>query len=927
MAAKAKAAARRAAAAKKIPASNVNATSSKTTSFAIHDPSRPPPLNPKDQIVFKQILHQYESKNYSAALKNCEALLSKYPGHGETTAMAGLLHHSMNNKAHGYLLVKAGMKADLKSHIVWHVYGIMTRADRNYVEAVKSYNQALRLDPENHNILRDLAVLQIQVRQYEAYVESRWKLLRANRRSRNAWMSLVMAYVLNKQKGAALEVLNTMENFEVVHEPQRSFERSELVLFKSSLLPPSQALEANYLSQLGRVEAAEWAWLDLLDINDESRVYLLGYLKIRTSDQAEAVLNDLIKLAERYPGSGLIKRTILDYTTGADFDRELKAYLSSRLTKGIPSVYNDLKPLLSDNEKSLSIKTIAEEIYAELEENGKLSLSTTSNLEPPSTLVWALHFLSQLYSSRRFNMTEKALEVTQKAISHTPSLPDLYISLSRIYKRQGSFQKAAEAMRAARDLDGQDRYLNSKCAKYVLQSIGSETPNEELRIKLLQESRGLIELFTRNDAPDPVSDLLDMQAVWYLMAEANVALRISDWGIALKRLHQVVEIFRQWEEDQYDFHTYCIRKSTFQAYTDLIKYENSLYNQPIYYLAISKAISIYLILHDRNASKDPKITEYNILVLPISHSDKKETSNSEETLNKTENEPNKSKKALKKAKMAEIKAKAHAAFEAKKAMSKIKNDQTNSTSTEVVPPIVDDDPTGERLLKTERPLEVANELLKAIENNIPAETEAKNGQFREIYKGVHLLRFEIEFRKENPLLALKALLKAHSLSLPAEAVDSKVFNAAAKLKLKYLQNGDRGSSAPIEVISNLLRKELESITQLEPPAGATSRLAKAESLVAEQKLSGAEKSNQAQVEENIFKLLEECENSEWKIAIKGFKLLKTLKSDRLNEFRERATGIWNMVDDFKPKTEHNLINGKSHCATQNDASVDVDFFE
>ncbi|KAI8460576.1 NMDA receptor-regulated protein 1 [Phakopsora pachyrhizi] len=862
MAAKAKAAARRAAAAKKIPASNVNATSSKTTSFAIHDPSRPPPLNPKDQIVFKQILHQYESKNYSAALKNCEALLSKYPGHGETTAMAGLLHHSMNNKAHGYLLVKAGMKADLKSHIVWHVYGIMTRADRNYVEAVKSYNQALRLDPENHNILRDLAVLQIQVRQYEAYVESRWKLLRANRRSRNAWMSLVMAYVLNKQKGAALEVLNTMENFEVVHEPQRSFERSELVLFKSSLLPPSQALEyleknsnfvldrsrymitrANYLSQLGRVEAAEWAWLDLLDINDESRVYLLGYLKIRTSDQAEAVLNDLIKLAERYPGSGLIKRTILDYTTGADFDRELKAYLSSRLTKGIPS----------------------------------------------------------LYSSRRFNMTEKALEVTQKAISHTPSLPDLYISLSRIYKRQGSFQKAAEAMRAARDLDGQDRYLNSKCAKYVLQSIGSETPNEELRIKLLQESRGLIELFTRNDAPDPVSDLLDMQAVWYLMAEANVALRISDWGIALKRLHQVVE--------------------------NLIKYENSLYNQPIYYLAISKAISIYLILHDRNASKDPKITEYNILVLPISHSDKKETSNSEETLNKTENEPNKSKKALKKAKMAEIKAKAHAAFEAKKAMSKIKNDQTNSTSTEVVPPIVDDDPTGERLLKTERPLEVANELLKAIENNIPAETEAKNGQFREIYKGVHLLRFEIEFRKENPLLALKALLKAHSLSLPAEAVDSKVFNAAAKLKLKYLQNGDRRSSAPIEVISNLLRKELESITQLEPPAGATSRLAKAESLVAEQKLSGAEKSNQAQVEENIFKLLEECENSEWKIAIKGFKLLKTLKSDRLNEFRERATGIWNMVDDFKPKTEHNLINGKSHCATQNDASVDVDFFE
>ncbi|KAH9444572.1 hypothetical protein MJO29_012690 [Puccinia striiformis f. sp. tritici] len=952
MAAKAKAAAaKRAAAAKK----STPASTTKTIPLAQHDPTRPPPMKLNDQTVFKQILHLYELKQYSAALQLSDDLLGKYPGHGETTAMAGLLHHSMNNKAQGYSLVKAGMKADLKSHIVWHVYGIITRADRNYTEAVKSYTQALRLDPDNHNILRDLAVLQIQVRQYSAYVESRWKLLRSNRRSRTAWFSLAMAYKLNHQSEAALEILNAMETHEVIHEPEISFERSESILFKTELLPASEALEylenscklvldrpryilarAQHLAELGRVEAAEWAWFDLLDTNSENRMYLEGYLANRSKVQNENPFDALKRLTDRYPSSQLIKRMILDHAIGTQFEHELETYLCLRLTKGIPSLFNDIKPLLIDPIKLKTVRDVAERLHEEVSKNGYFELTKdTENQQPSSTLVWILHFLSQLYGSSYLNMTKESIEAAEQAIAHTPSLPDIYISLAHAYKRAGSYQKAADALRSARGLDGQDRFLNSKCAKYVLQSIGSPHQTIELGTQLLQESRDLIAMFTRKDAPDPVSDLVDMQATWYVLAEAEVALRVSDWGLALKRLHQVYEIFRQWEEDQYDFHTYCIRKNTFQTYQDLLKFEDTLYADPIFYKAVSKAIKIYMTIDDRmKKAKEAgeevlsQITEFNVLVVPqvdqvTSASGAANLDSNGLAPDPTEDASNtKSKKSIKKAKMAEIKAKAQAALDAKKASSKNKNsEQANSTVPEVIPPIVDDDPTGEKLLKNENPLEMANELLKPIEDDL-ARFSAKSivdPTKRSIWHGVYLCRFEIELRRDKPLLALRALLKAHELSPDHTSIDPSVYVALTKLKVKYLSvpsdqlNGsstktDTGTTESTTPIRDVIQKALEKIELLELPNSYRGRLARAESLIFQRDTLSSTTDTETQIsiqqiEAEIFSLFSSdqgLENStDWKTGLKGLRLLESFESLRTLEFKSKAAEFWKFSDYFE----------------------------
>ena len=43
------------------------------------------------------------------------------------------------------------------------------RSDKKYDEAIKCYRNALKFDPENIQILRDLSLLQIQMRDLEGY--------------------------------------------------------------------------------------------------------------------------------------------------------------------------------------------------------------------------------------------------------------------------------------------------------------------------------------------------------------------------------------------------------------------------------------------------------------------------------------------------------------------------------------------------------------------------------------------------------------------------------------------------------------------------------------------------------------------------------------------------------------------------------------
>lgn len=53
-------------------------------------------------------------------------------------------------------------------------------------------------------------------------------------------------------------------------------------------------------------------------------------------------------------------------------------------------------------------------------------------IEPPTAYVWTLYFLAQHYDKQR--KTDLALQTIDKAIEHTPTLVELYMTKGRILK-------------------------------------------------------------------------------------------------------------------------------------------------------------------------------------------------------------------------------------------------------------------------------------------------------------------------------------------------------------------------------------------------------------------------------------------------------------------------------------------------------------
>lgn len=120
-------------------------------------------LPKKEAELFKTIVKSYESKQYKKGIKTAETILKKFPTNGETLAMKGLILNSIGKKEDAHENVKLGLRYNVRSHICWHVYGLVHRSDNNYKEASKCYLNALRIDCDNQNILRDLSWLQMQV--------------------------------------------------------------------------------------------------------------------------------------------------------------------------------------------------------------------------------------------------------------------------------------------------------------------------------------------------------------------------------------------------------------------------------------------------------------------------------------------------------------------------------------------------------------------------------------------------------------------------------------------------------------------------------------------------------------------------------------------------------------------------------------------
>ncbi|XP_023770332.1 N-terminal acetyltransferase A complex auxiliary subunit NAA15 [Lactuca sativa] len=695
-------------------------------------------LPPKEANLFKLIVKSYETKQYKKGLKAADAILKKFPDHGETLSMKGLTLNCMDRKSEAYELVRLGLKNDLKSHVCWHVYGLLYRSDREYREAIKCYRNALRIDPDNIEILRDLSLLQAQMRDLSGFVETRQQLLTLKPNHRMNWIGFAVSHHLNSNASKAIDILEAYEGtLEDDYPPDNErCEHGEMLLYKISLLEECGLIEkalqelhkkefkivdklsykeeeVSLLVKLNRFEEGEKLYRVLLSMNPDNYKYYEGLQKCvglhskigqYSSDEIDQLDTLYKSLAQQYTWSSAVKRIPLDFLEGVKFRDAADNYVRPLLTKGVPSLFSDLSPLYNHPGKA----DILEKLLLDIEE----SIKTTggypgrSEKEPPSTLMWTMFYLAQHYDRR--GLYHIALTKIDEAMQHTPTVIDLYSFKSKILKHGGDFTAAAALADEARCMDLADRYVNSQCVKRMLQA--DQVP--------LAEKTAV--LFTKDG--DQHNNLHDMQCMWYELASGESYLRQGDLGRALKKFLGVEKHYADITEDQFDFHSYCLRKMTLRAYIEMLRFQDRLHAHNYFRKAAVGAIRCYIKLYD-SPSKSSTEEDDELAKLPASQK----------------------KKLRQKQRKAEARAKKEAEVKSEEAVGGV----SRSGKRNVKP--VDPDPHGEKLLQTEDPLMEAGKYLKLLQKHSSDSLET------------HLLSFEVNMRKQKILLALQALKQLQRL--------------------------------------------------------------------------------------------------------------------------------------------------------------------
>ncbi|PVU95390.1 hypothetical protein BB561_001847 [Smittium simulii] len=582
-------------------------------------------LPQKSQVQFKEALKCFETREYKNGLKATEFILKKTPTHGESLSLRGLFLFNLGKKEEGYASVKDGLKQNIKSSI-----------NKKYIDAIRCYQQALNIDPENIQIYRDLAVLQTQTRRFSELVQTRELLYKHSNKDFIPSIGLIISYRLD---GQYLKAARCLEKYldSISKQELDTNIISELHLFKANLLELGgkneealNTLDTNYsqicdkqvlknsqariLLKLGRLEESQQAYLELLDLNCDNAEYVVGYLKSCSLDidmnlfyfskksktffaessapiHSEPLLSAIEELNQRYPDSHFLITLPLYFSTGDKFKELAQNVMKLYFTKGVPSLFNSLKSLYINFSSNFDPKRGS--ILNEVAENFSASLKS-SNRFPDSeeeqskeVYIWAEFYCVQyLDLNGEYN---KALNRLDALIDLDDSIIEIQMFKAKLYKHMGDFSLAETTMNKVRNMEPNDRFLNAKTVKYMFRNNN------------IKQAEDTFAIFIRNDTTDKQQEILDLQVSWYMLERARSYTRKRKNARALLCYENILTFFNEYYDDQLDFHSYCMRKGTISSYFEMVSWGDNLYSSnPIYQTASSEYVQNLCVLHDKN---------------------------------------------------------------------------------------------------------------------------------------------------------------------------------------------------------------------------------------------------------------------------------------------------------------------------------------
>ena len=491
----------------------------------------------------------------------------------------------------------------IRSHVCWHVYGLLHRAERNYNEAIKAYKQALRIDTENLQILRDLSLLQIQMRDLSGFLVTRQSILGFKSNQKINWLSFALAKHLNGDHRGAIKVLATY--LDSLHpgadEKTKCYETSELVMYLNSILseiPDNEEETLKHLEEIKSVVVDQTSWLyekgkmllKMGDFNKAKQIFrgLLcdgsseNYrfhtvlmcaileldsaccekaMKLKGTDTVATMmlLNDSqrAKLSEYYnndlkkvlPRSSAVRRILLTLLTDCKLRKALDAYCRKDIVKGAPFLGTDvaslfLKEVGIDNGKTKLLRArdpidVRENEFFQLA--GSLADDYVASLsQTPSTFPGSN--VEEPPSSLLWAWYFKA-----QLLEFSGNLKDALQLIEKCIEHTPTcvdiYERKARLLKLGGDIEAAAQCID-KARELDKQDryINNKATKYLLRANRDEAALECISLFTRHEG-NPSQNLYDMQCMWYELEAAACFARQKRWGPSLKKYGEWINQF------------------------------------------------------------------------------------------------------------------------------------------------------------------------------------------------------------------------------------------------------------------------------------------------------------------------------------------------------------------------------------------------
>lgn len=477
-----------------------------------------------------------------------------------------------------------------RSHVCWHVYGLLHRSDRNYNEAIKAYKQALRIDSDNLQILRDLSMLQIQMRDLTGFAMTRHTILSLKPNGKINWLAFALAKHLNGDMRGAVSVIDIYLGTLTEGAPElcRGFEASELALYRNQLLAE---IPDNYKEALGHLSACEnlvvdrSSWLitrakyqielgEYADARETSlamfqrgmtenfkvhSLYMCSLLELDSAICEEAwklpgtrtlatmlplsaeqkqTLLDAYKtdLFPKYGKSSAVQRIPMNLVEGDRLRNALDVFMRKWLVKGVPSLCLELSS------------------FVLLEKAGRYEIAKDPvdvKLHPAFKLIVDIvdGYISSLESNKKLLPSDVCEEppstelwtwylragLHELAAEYVEGIAVLDKCLEHTPTAVDVYEVKSRLIKSAGDIKGAVECLDyGRDLDRQDRYINNQTTKYMLEAGMEEEALNRISLFTKHEG-NPEANLYDMQCSWYELGLAACYANKERWGRSLKK--------------------------------------------------------------------------------------------------------------------------------------------------------------------------------------------------------------------------------------------------------------------------------------------------------------------------------------------------------------------------------------------------------